>query len=75
MAHYEIHWLNSEHRVVALHTLDCHDDAEACAFVRRLVQYSSHKECVLYSGTRRVPLNGVAGEIAEERTLERAADP
>jgi hypothetical protein len=59
MALYEIHWLNSAGRAIALHTADCQDDAEAHAFVRRLVQYSSHRQCVLYCGTRRVPLDSV----------------
>ena len=57
MARYEVHWLNAEGRAIALHTFDCRDDAEACALVRRLVQCSSIKGCVLYCGARAVPLD------------------
>ena len=52
VARYEVHWLNAQGQAIALHTVDCQNDAEACALVRCLVQCSSTKSCVLYCGVQ-----------------------
>ena len=63
MARYEVHWLNSEGRVIALHSADCQDDAEARELVWRLVQYSNTKRCILFRGSRLVPLTVASPEV------------
>lgn len=63
MAHYEVHWLNSEGRVIALHGADCQNDAEARELVRQLVQYSNTKRCLLFRGSQPVPLTVAPPEV------------